>query len=178
MGFRPLSLAAVIFAAVLVVGTATVPVLNHTGVLTTYAIAGKNFRYERRTLAHGGAEMPVGTRYYDGGFYRFDHRDELSFVMSYAGSATGDAKKLVLDKIRTLYAGDRIDKITEVFVDPYGAMYEVRGYLPSKKRNFKTRVLVTDGNMWIGASSVKPSRSAKYAPDIAHYLKTFGFYAD
>lgn len=177
MVFRPVSLVVLALTA----SIALAPVISVLPDVVSPAPAQAapllKFTFERRTLAHGGAEMPVGTKFF-GDFYRFDHKDELSFAMSHGGVVSGDPKTKARAKINSLYAGDRIDKVTLIYSDSQGAMYEAQGYIRNRKRNFKTRVLVTEGQMWIAASSVKPTAATKYNADVDHYLKTFGFYAD
>jgi len=177
MVFRPISLVVLALTA----SVALAPVISVIPEVMSPAPAQAasllKFKYERRTLAHGGAEMPVGTKFF-GDFYRFDYGDELSFAMSHGGVVSGNYDSAAVAKIDSLYRGDRVDKVTLVYSDPHGAMYEAQGYLRNRKRNFRTRVLATEGQMWIAASSVKPTAATKYKADVNHYLKTFGFYAD
>lgn len=170
---RPLSLAGLCLAALI----STTPVLSivipsSDGASAYAASPSKNFRYERRTLAPAAVDMPLGAKSFST-YYRFDHRDEVSFAMSYVGLAVGGPDAAAEATVRSLYHGDRVDKITRVYSDSFSTVYEAEGYIRNRQRNFKTRVLVHDGHIWVAASSVKPSLSAKYSADIEHYLRSF-----
>jgi hypothetical protein len=130
---------------------------------------------------HGTTQMPEAAKYWNTNgtqVYRADLRQESYAFSFFYGSTSVPAAQAARERIKELYRGDRVDRITVVESEPRYAHLVAEGSLLARKRTFKTAVIVFEGHHYVLAYSAEPGKYRLFEREREYFLNSFGIYID